>query len=126
MVVASPARFAALAPQRLCRSCSNQGVRKTFPVNGSFTSVPGGNWRVSIYPGPGANRLMTNPLFPGTGMAYGTSAFPPFASGAADAVRTLCTSGGPGLGLTLGLSDSVCLLAGCLVLLVRDCDFFCG
>jgi hypothetical protein len=33
-------RFEALAPQ-LCRSCSNQGVRKTFPVNGSFTSVPG-------------------------------------------------------------------------------------
>ena len=59
-------------------------------------------------------------------MAYGTSAFPPFASGAADPVRTLCSSGGPGLGPTVGLGDAVCLLAGCLVLLVRDCDLFCG
>ena len=40
-------RFKALVPQRMCQSFSNQGnqgVRKTFPVNGSFTSVPGGNW----------------------------------------------------------------------------------
>ncbi len=32
----------------LWRSLSNQGVRKTFPVNGSFTSVPGGNWWTSM------------------------------------------------------------------------------
>ena len=74
----------------------------------------------------GRERASNEPLFSWNGTANGTSAFPPFAAGAADAVRTLCSLGGAGLGARVGLGDAVCLLACRLVLLARDCDFFCG
>jgi hypothetical protein len=54
---------------------------------------------------------MMKPCFPGTGMAYGTSAFLSFASGAADAVRTLRSSGGPSV--KTGAATELC---GCIKL----------